>query len=265
MNTDPAPERHSRKCAICTHPDREAIDEAFLHWSRRVWADDSAQQNIVQIVKNYDVPSLSSLYRHAHATGLWLRRRTKIRFALDRIIEKAGETKPNAYAVIRAIQISCRFADDGTYTEPTKQVLIEHRHVISDSNPNRNAFRLETVPTPKRQAANPNSNREPQRLETPVTPTKQRPSTSSNRENKAPSQAPNPQSQADTQSKSNREALRLETPVNPTKQTPDPDPNRENKALFSEGARTMVNAEIQKMLIGKQRINLSVAKPRKIP
>jgi len=79
MKTSPDPpssmERHFRKCAICTHPDREAIDKAFLHRSRcRVWADDSAQRTIVQIVKDYNLPSLSSLYRHAHATGLWLRR-----------------------------------------------------------------------------------------------------------------------------------------------------------------------------------------------
>lgn len=72
MNPDPsALERHSRKCAICTHPDRQAIDEAFLHLPRRVWADDSAQRNIVDIVKDYNLPSPSPLYRHAHATGLW--------------------------------------------------------------------------------------------------------------------------------------------------------------------------------------------------
>jgi hypothetical protein len=79
MKTPPDPpssmERHSRKCAICTHPAREAIDQAFLHRSRcRAWADDSAQQTIKNIVKNHNLPSLSSLYRHAHATGLWLRR-----------------------------------------------------------------------------------------------------------------------------------------------------------------------------------------------
>jgi hypothetical protein len=75
MKTSPDPpssmERHSRKCAICAHPARQAIDQAFLHRSRdRVWADDSAQQNVVQIVTDYNLPSLSSLYRHAHATGL---------------------------------------------------------------------------------------------------------------------------------------------------------------------------------------------------
>jgi hypothetical protein len=252
MNADPAleapspgqapssRERHSRKCAICTHPDRESIDEAFLHWSRND-----------QIVKDYDVPSLSSLYRHAHATGLWLRRRSKIRFALDRIIEKAGETRPNAYAVIRAIQISCRFADDGTHVEPTKQVIIEQRTVRSNSDSNRKPFRLETDRTPTKQEANPNSNREALRLETAVTPTKQTPSTSSNRENNAPSPTPAPLSNTAHQSKSNREPLRLEIDVTPTKQTPAPDSNRENEAPFSEGARTLVNAEIQKMLIGK--------------
>jgi hypothetical protein len=60
--SDPPPsiKRHSRKCAVCTHPDRQAIDEAFLHQSRTH-----------DIVKDYKLPSLSSLYRHAQATGLW--------------------------------------------------------------------------------------------------------------------------------------------------------------------------------------------------
>jgi hypothetical protein len=235
MKTPPDPppsiERHSRKCAICTHPDREAIEEAFLHRSRcRVWAvnrlrdcnptdsaqqnrvraDDSARQNIVQIVKDYDVPSLSSLYRHAHATGPWIRRRTKIRFALDRIIENAGEAKSNAFAIIRVIQISCRFDKDGTYVEPTKRVLIEHSTVTAQSTSNRNPLRLETT----------------------VTPTKQTP-------------------QLDSKSNSNREALRLETPVTPTKQTPEPHSNRENNTWFSATAGQVLNAEIQRMLIGK--------------
>ena len=73
MKTPPDPppsmERHSRKCAICTHPDRQAIDEAFLHRSDKH-----------QIVKDYNLPSLSSLYRHAHATGLRVR-------AVDRLCD----------------------------------------------------------------------------------------------------------------------------------------------------------------------------------
>ena len=164
MKTPPDPppsiERHSRKCAICTHPDRQAIDEAFLHRSRRdrtrgwarVWADDSAQQNvdsaqrnIVQIVKAYNLPSLSSLYRHAHATGLRVR-------AVNRLCD----------------------------CEATDSARQEH------DQPN------------------------------------------SNRENEA-----SPAEQIQTPPHSNRES------------------NRENKPPFSQPAQIVLNAEIQRMLIGK--------------
>ena len=72
----PTEDRHSRKCTICNHPDREDIDAAFLHWSPTE-----------HIVRDFDLPSLSALYRHAHARGLWNLRRSHIRHALDRIIE----------------------------------------------------------------------------------------------------------------------------------------------------------------------------------
>src|SRR5271156_2975641 len=223
MNADPAAEapssreRHSRKCTICTHPDREAIDEAFLHWSRND-----------RIVIDFSLPSLSSLYRHAHACVLWNQRRSNIRFALDRIIEKAGEAKPNAYAVLRAIEISCRFDKHGAYVEPTKRTIIEHRTVNAESISNRIALRLDTpvtpvTPTKQKPATSPrsNSNREALRLETDLTPTKQKPDTTSNRENNPPFQdPPAPPVRADDSARrkilSNREALRSETAVTPT-------------------------------------------------
>jgi hypothetical protein len=71
-------ERHSRKCAICTHPAREAIDQAFLHRPRHP-----------NIVKDYNLPSLSSLYRHAHATGLWDRHS-------NRELTPTEQTPPNS-------------------------------------------------------------------------------------------------------------------------------------------------------------------------
>jgi hypothetical protein len=133
LDPPPSTKRHSRKCAICTHPNRQAIDEAFLH------------QSANHIVKDYNLPSLSSLYRHAHATGIWLRRLT---------------------------------ADSNR----------ENEACTSDRNP----------PTP-------NSNRESSRLEIDLTPT-------------------------------------IQTPLNP---------NRETNAWYSAAARLTVNAEIQRMLIGK--------------
>ena len=36
--------RHERKCSVCQHPDREAIEEAFLHW-----------HNVAQITEEFDL------------------------------------------------------------------------------------------------------------------------------------------------------------------------------------------------------------------
>ncbi len=55
-------ERHQRKCVVCAHPDREIIEELFLHWHS---PDDTAF--------HYRVP-VRSLFRHAHATGLYTQR-----------------------------------------------------------------------------------------------------------------------------------------------------------------------------------------------
>src|SRR5580704_8148275 len=79
----PSTKRHSRKCVICTHPDREAIDEAFLH------------QSANHIVKDYNLPSLSSLYRHAHATGIWLRRGTVSNSNRENQAPRAEQTEPS--------------------------------------------------------------------------------------------------------------------------------------------------------------------------
>jgi hypothetical protein len=176
MNTDLAPEsasapnedRHSRKCTICNHPDRDDIDQAFLHWSPGEY-----------IVRQYQLTSLSAIYRHAHACGLWNLRRSHIRRALDRIIEHAGYCKPSGNAVIRAIEISCRFDEEGRYAEPQKKVIIEHHTIAAAPNPNRKSNqppRLTPNVTPTKQTnAHENSNREGFRLETDVTPTKQTP------------------------------------------------------------------------------------------
>ena len=47
--------RHERKCTICEHPDRKAIEQEFLRWY--------APQHIAQ---DHDIPYASAIYRHAH-------------------------------------------------------------------------------------------------------------------------------------------------------------------------------------------------------
>ena len=127
-NAPPSPKRHSRKCAICNHPEREAIDQAFLHWATGP-----------SIVNDYKLPSLSCLYRHVHAVGLWRRRRKTVRSTLHRIIERAGDTRPSVRDIIRAVEICARFRDDGSYVVPPKRLIIEHHYVPTATESNREA------------------------------------------------------------------------------------------------------------------------------
>ena len=166
-------DRHSRKCTICNHPDREAIDEAFLHWSPAH-----------VIVFDFSLRGLSCLYRHAHACGLWVQRRSKIRYALDRIIEQASGCHATASSILRAIEMSCRFDKDDHYNEPQKRAVVEHRAINPEPIPNQNVSKPDPNPTPANQPIpNQISNRQSHQLENNVTTTKQSPDPDSNRQN----------------------------------------------------------------------------------
>jgi hypothetical protein len=59
-------ERHSRRCIICHHPEREAIEEEFVHW-RAPW----------KLSQDYKLADYRTIYRHARAAGLLLQRRER--------------------------------------------------------------------------------------------------------------------------------------------------------------------------------------------
>ncbi len=109
----PAPERHARKCAICHHPDRVRIEADFLNW-----------RNADLISDHYDLHDYRPIYRHAHATGLFQRRRANLRFAAELIIEHADSVVPTAEGVLRAIRASARINDDGQWIEPPSHVIV---------------------------------------------------------------------------------------------------------------------------------------------
>jgi hypothetical protein len=52
----PEPERHARKCLICSHPDRVGIEEHFLNW-----------RNTELISRQYGLNDFRPIYRHARA------------------------------------------------------------------------------------------------------------------------------------------------------------------------------------------------------
>jgi hypothetical protein len=109
----PDPNRHQRKCEICHHPDREAIEEEFVHWHEPY-----------AISRRYSV-SKQSIYRHAHATGLIAHRRDNTRSILERILEQAAgtETKVTGQTIINALRAYTCLTDDGRWVEPSSHVV----------------------------------------------------------------------------------------------------------------------------------------------
>jgi hypothetical protein len=100
----PSPNRHSRKCSVCRHPNRADIDQDFLSW-----------QSPDRIAQQYGIPDHSSIYRHAHATGLYEKRAGMIRLALSPLIEQAQTIEATASAVVRAIWVFAHLDDKGKW------------------------------------------------------------------------------------------------------------------------------------------------------
>ncbi|HTV58745.1 MAG TPA: hypothetical protein VMJ93_07720 [Verrucomicrobiae bacterium] len=99
--------QHRRRCAVCKHRDCPAIEEAFLQW-----------RNVIWLVKEFSLPDRSSVYRHAHAFGLFPRRKANLRFALEHVIEEAERVRPNASAVVEAARAYAHIDDQGAWIEP---------------------------------------------------------------------------------------------------------------------------------------------------
>ncbi|MGE5736552.1 MAG: hypothetical protein ACM34E_15775 [Acidobacteriota bacterium] len=104
--------RHEYHCTICSHPDREHIEQAFINWS-----------NTTKLAARYSV-SRDAIYRHAHALGLMDKRRRNVRAALEKIIEKAGDVEVNAAAVVSAVSALARINSQGNWIERTETVSL---------------------------------------------------------------------------------------------------------------------------------------------
>ena len=122
------PSRHSLKCAVCNHPDRAAIEFDFLNW-----------RNPGDLVKGYRFRGLSTIYRHAHATGLFAKRRLNLRFAMERIVERVNEVPVTATSVIRAARAISRINDSGEWVDPPSRVIVTHINAeeVGDPAPHR--------------------------------------------------------------------------------------------------------------------------------
>jgi len=76
------------------------------------------------IATNYGLADRGSVYRHAHALGLFARRQRNVRAALERIIEKAGEVDVTASAVVAAVQAYSKINSAGQWIDRSEQVSL---------------------------------------------------------------------------------------------------------------------------------------------
>ncbi|MGH9731489.1 MAG: hypothetical protein ACRD4A_07290 [Candidatus Acidiferrales bacterium] len=109
----PSLERHRRKCTVCKHAERDAIEEAFLHWVSPDF-----------ITQEFELPDWSTLYRHAHATGLFAQRRRNVRFALENVIEHSDEVEITAAGLVRAVRAYASLTDSGEWVEPASRIIV---------------------------------------------------------------------------------------------------------------------------------------------
>ncbi len=104
-------ERHSRRCIICHHPEREAIEEEFVHW-RTPW----------KLSQDYKLADYRTVYRHARAAGLLLQRRERLHSALDAFVESVDDVTFTGDTILRAMRAYSCIDSHGRWTEIPTQV-----------------------------------------------------------------------------------------------------------------------------------------------
>ena len=104
-------ERHSRRCIICHHPEREAIEEEFVHW-RAPW----------KLSQDYNLNDYRTVYRHARAAGLLLQRRERLHSALDAFVESVDDVTFTGDTILRAMRAYSCIDSHGRWTEIPTQV-----------------------------------------------------------------------------------------------------------------------------------------------
>ena len=103
--------RHAAECKICAHPQRDEIEQDFVSW-----------RSPASIAKQYGLRNRSSVYRHAHALGLFAKRQRNVRAALEKILERAGEVEVTASAVVAAAQAYSKINASGQWVDRNEHI-----------------------------------------------------------------------------------------------------------------------------------------------
>ena len=109
----PLPSRamHVARCKICRFDVENAIDEAFVNW-----------ECVYKIAREFEI-SARSIYRHAHATGLFAKRDRNIRRALGHLLHEADRVVPTADSVVSAAKVFAHINSRGEWVNPPARVI----------------------------------------------------------------------------------------------------------------------------------------------
>lgn len=93
---------HAARCSICQHPERDAIEQGFLHW-----------ESPTLLAYEYGLGRRRAVYRHARAFGLFKKRGARTRRSLEFVIEQAETVTATADSLIRAVRAYSCVSEDG--------------------------------------------------------------------------------------------------------------------------------------------------------
>ncbi len=117
LRSTPELARHRRKCGLCHHPDREAIEELFIHWH--------SPEAIARTFSATEPISWVCIYRHAYALGLDEVRRRNLRFVFEHILDQADQITPTSAGIIAAAHaLGACVNETGQWHEPPRRVLV---------------------------------------------------------------------------------------------------------------------------------------------
>jgi hypothetical protein len=108
----PNPHMHSGKCSICRHPQRAEIERAFVDWT-----------SPREIAKLFGLRGHATVYRHAHARGLFELRRGNPRIDLGRIADHADNVDPSATNV-RVLRVPFSASSALIFLRAQNEILI---------------------------------------------------------------------------------------------------------------------------------------------
>jgi hypothetical protein len=104
------PDFFRRRCSICSHPDRDAIEGDFIRW-----------RSPELIAREYKLANRTSIYRHAHCTGLFAWRRRELGRVLEGMLENHEHIRLEASdAIVRAARVYAHLDENGNWFEPPR-------------------------------------------------------------------------------------------------------------------------------------------------